>query len=186
MAARSPFTRGIIAGNRTARAGGGIENNGGTVNLVDMTLGGSASGDGNFAGINGGGLHIGGLGTTTTTRMLVANNRADNEGGGLWNGPTSTLNVNNTTVSGNSAATGGGVFNKGAGTLNIANTTIAGNRASGAGGGLRNEAGIVKMGNTLLALNTAGGTGPDGNGVIASQGYNLIGQGTGSPASSAE
>ncbi|MGI8435713.1 MAG: hypothetical protein ACR2NX_02250, partial [Chthoniobacterales bacterium] len=62
-------TRGLIADNRTTRACGGIENNGGTVNLIDMSLGGGASADGNFANINGGGLHTSAAGTVNATRI---------------------------------------------------------------------------------------------------------------------
>ena len=169
---------GTIAGNRTARAGGGVENNGGTVDLIEVSLGGSATADQNFAGINGGGMHVGGVGVSTVTRSLVANNRANNEGGGLWNGPTSTLNINNSTVSTNSAVTGGGVFNKGDGMTDIANSTIALNSASGTDGGVGTETGVPMIGNTIVALNTAG-TAPDISGTFATQGYNLIGESNG-------
>ncbi|MEO8350560.1 MAG: hypothetical protein ABI680_02445 [Chthoniobacteraceae bacterium] len=79
------MTGGSISGNQAARAGGGIENNGGTVTLETVALGGSTAIEGNSAGINGGGLHTSGGGTVTIIGGSVSNNVAGQEGGGLWN-----------------------------------------------------------------------------------------------------
>jgi hypothetical protein len=80
-------------------------------------------------------------------------------------------------VSGNTAAVAGGLRLFG-GPLTLINSTITGNHATQAGGGVSNReaGGAIFASNTIIAGNTAaGGTGPDCDGTLTSQGYNLIG-----------
>lgn len=167
---------GSISGNAANRAGGGIENNAGTVGLTNVTLGGATSAEGNSAGINGGGLHVTGSGTTNINGGTVQNNVAGAEGGGLWNG-TGTMTVNGSSIDSNIASGvnadqgGGGVFNAGGTVLVINGTTITGNVAngtSGSGGGILNDAGgnLVVVGGTISGntANRAGGGIEDNSG----------------------
>jgi len=115
--ATANITNTRIEANQANRAGGGIENAGGTVTLDGVTLGGESDAQGNVIAPNpnpgnGGGLHIGGAGSTTITNTAVGYNQAV-EGGGLWNSAGGALSVTNTTVSDNSADTGAGVYQDG-------------------------------------------------------------------------
>ena len=115
--ATANITNTRIEANQANRAGGGIENAGGTVTLDGVTLGGESDAQGNVIAPNpnpgnGGGLHIGGAGSTTITNTAVGYNQAV-EGGGLWNSAGGALSVTNTTVSDNSAETGAGVYQDG-------------------------------------------------------------------------
>ena len=149
-----------FTGNEANRAGGAIENIGSAIlNNVDFT--------GNIAGINGGGLHIGGSGTANVTGGLVMGNTANQEGGGFWNSADGTLNVDGTSFTANNARAGidtfddngtpdddsddtdtnsgldqggGGIYNLG--TLNVTGATFTDNNADqnlGNGGGLVNS-----------------------------------------------
>jgi hypothetical protein len=131
---------------------------------------------GNFAATVGGGIRNLG-GTVLLTNSTLSGNFAATLGGGIYNnGGTTTLS--NSTLSGNSATYGGGIANKGA--LTLSNSTLSGNSAK-VGGGINNFTGKVsQLNNTLIAGNTASGSDPDVRGVvIASSGFNLIGDGSG-------
>ncbi|WP_160168170.1 right-handed parallel beta-helix repeat-containing protein, partial [Rhodopirellula sallentina] len=167
-----------IQSNQAARAGGGIENNNGEVMLTNVTLGGADPADGNHAGINGGGLHASGSASTTTLiGGIVQNNIAEQEGGGLWNGP-GQMSVNQTDILDNTANSGvntnndqggGGVFNIG-GTLNLTETTIVDNAATANRG---NGGGVMTVGGTVTAMNTtvtSNESGRDGGGLHAGGG----------------
>jgi hypothetical protein len=100
-------------------------------------------------------------------------------GGAVANGGAATLV--DSTFSGNSAIYGGGIGN--IRLLTLDNCTISGNSAA-IGGGVSNYTGSGKMTgtttthDTLIAQNTASSD-PDVDGRFQSQGYNLIGDGTG-------
>ena len=104
-----------------------------------------------------------------TVRNGRANDGAPGSGGGYGGGirNNGTLNVNNSTISGNRTGDGGwgggggGIGN--AGTLNITNSTISGNRtgngssgAGGFGGGILSESGMLNLTNSTLTGNTTG------------------------------
>lgn len=129
-----------FTGNTAVRAGGAIEDrSSGSATDVRIT---STVFDGNSTGPlpgNGGALHIsGGASTVVVDRSQVSNNTAATEGGGLWNFSGSTLNVYNTTVFGNEATgtDGGGVFSQPNGNTTLLNVTVASNNAGGNGGGV--------------------------------------------------
>jgi hypothetical protein len=103
----------------------------------------------------------------------------DNHNTGLYNF-NGTLQLVNSTLSGNQGILGGGVFNHhsdtGSGTgLIILNSTISDNQA-GSGGGIYNFIGSVVLTNTLLASQIAGGD-CAGN-PITSMGHNLDSDGS--------
>ena len=133
----------VITGNRSNRAGGGIETTGATsTTLSNVTLSGNSTGD---APGNGGGLHISGSGSVAITGGTIDGNTAAREGGGLWNG-AGRMTVDGTVISNNEAAGaaaddgGGGIFNN-TGRVELNAVTISGNSATGAagsGGGIFN------------------------------------------------
>ncbi len=149
---------GQIENNRAARAGGGVENNGGNATFTNIAL------DGNTTGLNGGGLHISGAGIVTMTGGTAAENSAGKEGGALWNAGPGQLIVDDVTIEGNTASGddadqgGGGLFSDG-GKLIVRNSVINNNRAngvSGSGGGILVVPGsALTVTNSTLSENTA-------------------------------
>ena len=114
-------------------------------------------------------------GTGRITNSTINNNSANT---GLALGVSGTLNMANTTVSGNFDADGGtgigAIFVTG--TANIRNSTIAFNRTSGGTGGGIFNAGTLNLGNTIVSNNIAL-TSPDihqSSGTITSVGGNLV------------
>ena len=135
---------GSISDNEANRAGAGIEvaddpatEAATALTLTQVTVDGNAI-DTPMPG-NGGGLHIGGAGTVDVVQSTFSGNTA-REGAGLWAAGASTLDLTNSTVSGNAATEdGGGVYdNGGASTamISLESTTVALNTAGGNGGGL--------------------------------------------------
>ena len=95
-------------------------------------------------------------------------------GGGIEN--YGTLEISNSTVSGNSAVfkgygLGGGILN--GGILIITNSTIAHNSADGHGGGINTEFGTLEIANTILKAGTQGANILSSPGMVTSRGYNL-------------
>jgi CSLREA domain-containing protein len=126
----------------TARDGGGLFNDGGEVNLNSTLVVGN-----NAPGSGNGG------------------------GGGVRNG-VATLNVTNSTITGNTTAiNGGGIAN--GGTVNLANATISGNQAASGGGVYNANTWTVRSKHSIIA-NNLGNSEPDFRGALNSQGYNLI------------
>ncbi len=121
-------------------------NTGITVTMTDLTVTGGNADDG--AGIKA-------LGTLTLHDVMITNNTATGNGGGLWSSTRSNLYGciiadNAATGSGGGMWTGGTV---GAGVLNTYNCTIALND-SAIGGGIANR-GTLTLNNTIVAKNTA-------------------------------
>lgn len=167
-----------VVSNNTGMGGGGIYNPG-TLFLNRCTVSNNTA-----VGDIGGGIfvaHFDGLrGTMEVADSTISGNTAGARGGGFITGEDPNT-ITNTTISGNSAGIeGGGIYN--GSHLTIVNSTITGNTA-GNGGGLSNEAaGVVDLSNTIIAGNFAP-VGPDCNGETESHnpnslGYNLIGDGS--------
>jgi hypothetical protein len=167
------ITNSTITNNGTSRTtfGGGVFAQNATVTLANDSL---VNNSGGF----GVGLYLNG-GTATIDSSTIANNAATGNGGGIYNqGATTTLT--NVTIANNSATQGGGIYTFGSlATITLTNCTIAGNSCSGffnGGGGIYEGIGgpTTILHNTIVAGNTAD-QGPDIDGAITSQGYNLIG-----------
>ncbi|MFZ1333386.1 MAG: choice-of-anchor Q domain-containing protein [Flavobacteriales bacterium] len=183
----------ILSGNSCARAGGGIENFNGTVTITSSTVGGAAVADGNTAGVNGGGIHVSGTGTTNVNGGTFANNVAGQEGGGLWNA-SGSMTIDGTTVDSNTANAGnnagndqggGGVFNIG-GTLIIQNGAMITNNTApintGNGGGVMTDGGSVTISGSMLSGNScarAGGAIENFNGSASLTDITLMGNNAG-------
>jgi len=176
--------------NCTVNGGGGISNpDQGTMTISSCNITNNTS-----SGVVNGG-------TMVISNSTIANNSITGAGGGILN--EGTLTITNSTVAFNMAKSstqlvplshisynpgiGGGIYNTG--TLTLNSCTIADNTAQGGnGGGILNSSGTVTVHNTLIAQNilepdklaSPPGAGPDVYGSFTSQGYNLIGDGTGS------
>lgn len=129
-------------------------------------------------------------GTVKVTNSTIANNSAKNAGGGVMN--IGNLDISNSTISGNkSNRIGGGIYHSSTtNTLNINQSTITNNTADfdsndtdtlggDDGGGIYIGNGTVNVKNTIVAANIDnspfGGINPDFSGNLTSKGYNLIG-----------
>jgi predicted outer membrane repeat protein len=127
-----------ITGNSNS-GGGGIYNDGGTVNIQNGSIIGGAGAGNSAPNVAGGGgiLNIRG-GSTTIDASIISHNFADYLGGGIYN--DATVVVLNGSVVGpeNSAANGGGIMNYGMATVDasIVTSNISfGNANAGFGGG---------------------------------------------------
>ncbi len=170
----------VTNGNTSTSSGGGIRN-AGTLALKSVALAGNAA----TLGGNGG-VIFNNFGTLTITDSTISGNSVSStiaaSGGGIFNSGGGVTIVNST-LSGNSAVgpggnsdSGGGIFSN-VGTVALVNSTIAGNSGD-LGGGVRGLNGaVITARNTIIALNTSG-NGPDVNGPLTSQGFNLIGNTT--------
>ena len=171
------------------RAGGAVEVAGEamvtiTDSTLDSNLAGTRGGGGDGAPGNGGALHVSGPGSNVSLdTVFVTGNRAQNEGGGLWNAADSTLTLLATRVEGNLAlADGGGIYNQG-GMVELMGEGQQRVRVrdnftrNGDGGGLFNAnstmvggggaAGDIDYGSAFVARNSAAG---DGGGAFAEAG----------------
>jgi hypothetical protein len=109
----------------------------------------------------------------TLNDLTVANGRADFSGGIFNNG--GTLEVNNSTLSGNSAVTNsGGIGNTGTGTLTVNSSTISGNSAGSFSGGIHNDGGTLEVNNSTISGNSA----HDNNGGIGNTGTATVSNST--------
>src|SRR5215208_3956091 len=97
----------------------------------------------------------------TLSNLAVADGAVSDSGGAILN--RGTLEVSNSTLSGNSArfgfGGGGGIFNE-VGTVSVINSTISGNSATGEGsggwgGGILNSQGTVRVSNSTISDNSA-------------------------------
>jgi hypothetical protein len=162
-----------ISGNTANSEGGGIRNENGTLTITESTISGNTSD-------NGGGILSRVNGLVDVIRSTIYNNNATT-GGSCYGGGIlcdgGTLNLTNSTVSGNNAINGGGgIIDAGAVTMTINQCTIASNQSTSGGGGIELQATTANIKNSILANNTGGGANnffTPGGGALNSQGYNL-------------
>ncbi|MCL2570794.1 MAG: hypothetical protein FWE11_00170 [Defluviitaleaceae bacterium] len=129
--------------------GGGIQIDGAgsftaTGNATDLvTL------DGNSAGLNGGGVNIGGAGAVSFTRTSISDNTvrsATGNGGGINITGAGAITATDSYVDGNDTGQhGGGINAGGTGTVTITRTSISDNiiRNTGDGSGIRNMGAVM-------------------------------------------
>ena len=181
------LTGGEVTWNNANRAGAGIEvadatataaPTGISLDGVEVTWN-SIPQDTAMPG-NGGGLHVGGVGSAVVSQSTVANNGAS-EGGGLWISAGGSLNLSLSTVSNNNSfGAGGGVYDDGpGGSIALFSVTVADNTALGAdgGGGLLSQSAdgaSFTFENTLVGNNVALQGGADCAGTFTSGDFNLI------------
>ena len=168
------LTRSTITGNTATNLGGGgiYLNEAGSANVTESTI------SNNLTGGDGGGMFA--VTTLNLTRSTISGNEARRYGGGIETAGNTRI-VNSTVVNNTSDTRGGGVsssFPSIDNTVQIEGSTISGN-SSANGGGLYLEGADNKysLRNTILSGNTAASAGPDAenHGVLFSQGYNIIG-----------
>ncbi|HUW11831.1 MAG TPA: CSLREA domain-containing protein, partial [Anaerolineae bacterium] len=92
-----------------------------------------------------------GAGPTTVEASTLSRNYGGDLGGAIY--AAATVNVSNSTLSGNTADQGGGVYF--VGTANISSSTITENQALGGGGGIRRGF-ELNINNTIVAGNPTG------------------------------
>ncbi|NWF61080.1 MAG: type I secretion C-terminal target domain-containing protein [Fischerella sp.] len=149
-------------GNETEGEGGAIMSWGYGLDKMlveDTTIVGNSAKTGEIKG-RGGALRV--HGELTLRNVSIANNTADNQGGGLWSDGQQPVEISNSTFSGNKAigdAGGAMILNSHENApVNIVNTTIVKNDAGRASGaiwfGHKNKP--VKLTNSIVAHNTSG------------------------------
>ncbi len=161
------------------RAGGGLLNSGGSVQIINSTFSvNSAGSDGggirnrgdgdllitdsevsaNIAGFNGGGVHHSGI-SAGIIESTISDNISELRGGGIRS--TSDMTITDSDVAGNSAgSTGGGIENSGTGVLlRIDESRILDNTADRNGGGLRTQVSSVEITDSKFAENNSGENG---------------------------
>ena len=175
------ITNSEVSGNDVGgeyAVGGGIHNYFGSVEIVDSTISGNTT----RRYSQGGGIYSIG-GSMSIDGSTISGNKTDWGGGGIYNESTD-LTVLNSTFSGNFGDAGSGIYHTeffapSTTIVNISHTTITRNKALELGGGLYfSFAGEFNLSNTIIADNRAP-TGPDCYNNVPSQGFNLIGNGTG-------
>ncbi|MBU6281015.1 hypothetical protein KGQ64_02155 [bacterium] len=135
-----------IAAN-SAGDGGGLDNVGGKLKIVDSTFAGNKA----TGGVGGGIRNSGKDATLVLVNSTLNSNVGQKQGGGLVSLSPATADLNNVTFAQNAAGDGGGIVS---------------DKAAG-----------VVLSNTILATNTAGpGGAPDCKGAVTSRGHNLVGK----------
>ncbi len=153
--------------DNTAVAGGGIVSStvsSGTTEITDSTFSGNTATTDKGGGIN---ATTNYSGITRISSSTFYANSAFSSGGGVYfhnwtnNAETPTVEINNSTFSGNSASDGGGIrTNDFAGNTSINNSTISDNNADGLGGGVRvysDGGGSTTISSSILANNKGSG-----------------------------
>ena len=167
---RLTLTGGNGGGAISSGSGGAINNSGDTLTLTHCTL------SGNFSDSTGGAIRN--AGTLTLTRCTLMDNTSSSSGGAVFNS-SSTLAMEQCTLSGNSASNGhGGAICNNLGVVTLTHCTLSGNSAL-TGGAIHNFAGPLTLTHSIVAGNTADSVGADirdldGLGVTGN-GANLIG-----------
>jgi hypothetical protein len=183
-------------------SGPGVDNNSGTVTIVNSTLtgnhnpadqdsgygggistyGGKLPGyvsvsnstiSGNSAFYGGGGISSGFSGLTIVNSTISGNATGDPDYGYGGGIAASSVTITNSTISGNSASySGGGIASSGHAV--IANSTLSGNSAA-SGGGIYNvgQGGALEISNTILNAGPLGENIVNNGGTVTSHGYNV-------------
>lgn len=118
----------IIENGRSTTNAGGIVTTGGNLTIYQSSI------LNNSGGNNGGGIYN--TGTVTIVQSFISGNTSAEYGGGIYNASGATVNLFNSTVTGNSAQYGGGVYS--ADIAEIWNDTFTANTATKTGGGFYN------------------------------------------------
>jgi CSLREA domain-containing protein len=122
-----------------------------TVNIIGLRItGGAVTG-------YGGGIYVFPGDTLNLSDCSIDNNTATLDGGGLEN-DQGKVKLTGCTVSQNTGARGGGIFNIN-GTLELENTTLEGNTATVQGGGIYHYSGTATIRNSVIDTNSAEGNG---------------------------
>ncbi|WP_461506297.1 choice-of-anchor Q domain-containing protein [Rhodopirellula baltica] len=180
------ITSNVASGDDASNGGGGLFNDGGTLNVIDAVIGFNIA-DG-ASGSGGGILNDGGT-LTVSGNTTISNNSANRAGGGI-EATSGTLNtISGATISSNNAGVspavaspgnGGGIHIGGDGQLTISGGSVTDKSAALEGGGLWNGSGMMTINGTTISGNTALGDGADdgGGGVFNNGGSIAITNGS--------
>jgi hypothetical protein len=147
--------------------GGGIENDGATVDLTNVRVTNS-----HVTGFGGGILNQSGLMNLTNSEVLGNSSGSQGHGKGAFEGTGGgisnfgDMNIVNSTIANNDGQRGGGIDNEG--NVTVAESTISGNTARNSGGGLRTAGGAVFIKFSTIANNFANSTPALGQPGVAS------------------
>ena len=150
----------VIRDNSANNNGGGVDDQGGDVNISGGTI------SGNYAGSRGGGAFATSGGQMKMIGGNLSNNSAGNQGGGVFVN-SGSLTIAGTTITSNSANSAGGVgINDG--TATITASAIVNNSAGSSGAGLEVESvATANVTNSTFDGNTAFyGGGINNNGIL--------------------
>lgn len=129
----------MVVSNTATRNGGGINNDGGQVQVTTSMVAGNAARYGgglyNYDHFTGS-IAVIGSGTIAVANSAIVSNTAANDGGGVSNDVGSTLTMTNSTIAGNTAAGFGGGILTYSSTVALVNDTVAGNTSPNSGGGI--------------------------------------------------
>ncbi len=140
-----------------------LENHEATVRIENLILTGGSNVGGGGGLLNNGTIHM--------TASQVSGNSVSWDGGGIYNSSVASLNIESSTIAGNSsAAFAGGIMNKG--TLTLKNSEIKANTSVHGGGGINNE-GTLVIDAGVLSVNSSGQ-----GGALYNSGTATIGNGT--------
>jgi hypothetical protein len=184
----------VVSGNATDMA---LDSEGGGISAADVSTGliSNTLVINNQSGGRGGGIFFG-SGQFSVFNSTISENNAGSSGGGLGTRDGAVVTMTNSTISLNSAVSdGGGIFGQsefGWITVTLQSVTLAGNQAdsdgdsTGSGGGayIKGSESALEFVNTILAGNTTTGSAFSdcaGDGVLTSQGFNLVGSSAGCP-----
>jgi parallel beta-helix repeat protein len=142
------LTDDAITHNSASVTGGGLYNDGGTVTLTDCTVTGNSA-------QSGGGVANRNSGMTTLTDDAITGNSARVTGGGVISN-SGALSLSGTTLSQNSANYGGGLASINNGTATLSDVTVSNNSAVYDGGGLFNDGKSLTLTGGTVSSNTAG------------------------------
>ncbi|MCC9311959.1 hypothetical protein LN042_33695 [Kitasatospora sp. RB6PN24] len=132
-------------------------------NTGDLSLHRAIISNGQVSGDFGGAIRNDGM--LTVTRSVIRDNQAD-YGGGIGGNTGSTARISRSYISGNTALQeGGGLANEG--TMTVNESFITGNDAVEKGGGVTND-GTLKVSRTAIESNTASGPSGVGGGIVNS------------------
>ena len=142
--------RNLTVSDAFGGSGGGLRNDGGTVEVSGSTFSDNLAGDYGGAIVNGTG------GTLEVSDSTISGNHAADTGGGIAN--RGTLIVSGSTISGNNGDfDGGGIYNEG-GTVDVVNSTVSGNDGGMfGGGGILSHGGAVDVVNSTISGNISNG-----------------------------
>lgn len=166
--ARSIAISDSVFTNNIAAYGGAMYLGSGIVTLTRVTL------NDNYGSSDGGAIHLREYANLTLRDSLISNNRAGNNGGGLFSWNNTSLNLINTTMSGNHGNIGGGMRLYGTGAQVILNSTIVNNTSLTGAQNISRSGGTVSIANTIISND---GVNCD-EGVVVSGGYNVVSDAT--------